>query len=64
MIEQVEELSIDAEFAPLAQGEPLRKIKITPSEVRTTKRIPAEISKLAILLHVASGARACTRIDR
>src|SRR5580700_8073113 len=63
MIEYIEELRIESQFYSLGHWKPLRKIKIAPEELRTTQRIAAEVSKLAIVGGVASVAAACARID-
>ena len=64
MIEDVEELPVDAQLHALGQLEPLGEVQIAPDEIGTAQRVAAEIAELAVLRTVAARARARARIDR
>ena len=64
MVEDVEELRIDAQLHVLAHLEPLRQIQIAPDEVRPSESVAPKIAELAGLRAIASGAGARARIDR
>ena len=64
MVEDIEELPVDAKLHALRQLKPLCQIEVAPSEVGTAEGVAAEIAELAVLRVVAAGAGACARIDR
>src|ERR1039457_1317587 len=63
MIEDVEELTVDAQLDMFCQLEPLGQIQVTPEEIGTAQCVPSEIAELAILRTVATVAGAGARID-
>src|SRR5579872_307351 len=54
MIENIEELALEAQFDALGQGEPFGEIKIAPGKIRPAQSIAAEIAELTILRVVAA----------
>jgi hypothetical protein len=63
VIEDVEELAVDAQLDAFRQLEPLGQIQVTPEEVRTAQCVPAKVTELAILRAVATGTGTDARID-
>ena len=51
MIEDVEELHIEAQFHVLADREPLREVEVVPHEIGTAQRIASEISASSYVEH-------------
>ena len=57
MVEDIEELRVDSQLHALGHRKPFREIEVTPDEIGTAQGVAAEISELAILRVVATGAR-------
>ena len=49
VIEDIEELAVDAQLHALGQREPLRQVEIAPGEIGAAQRVAAEIAELAVL---------------
>ncbi len=64
MVKDIEESGFHLELRPLGHGKPFREIEVIPEEVGTAQGIPTEVSELAILWVVATGALPCTWINR
>jgi len=64
VIENVEELGVQAKSYLLANGEPFGHVKVAPEEVRTAKGIAAKRPELAVLETIAAVAVASAGIDR
>ncbi len=62
MVEDVEELRVEAQLHVLGQGKPFREVEVAPDEIGAAQGVAAEVSELAILRAVAAGARARARI--
>ena len=63
MVEDVEELSLDAKFHALAQWEPFGEVKIAPEKIRSAQRVASQVAKLAIGRAVAARAGSGAGID-
>ena len=72
MVEDVEELCVESQLYPLAQGKPLGDVKVAPEEVGAAQSIAVEVAELAGLRRVASiagaggginGRNECVRIE-
>ena len=63
MVEDVEELDVEAQLPLLGQREPFREVEIAPGEIGAAQRVAAEVSELAIRGAVAAGACARAGID-
>jgi hypothetical protein len=63
MVENIEELGFYSELHTLGHRKPLREIEVIPEEIGTAEGIPTEVSELAILRAVATGALPCTWIN-
>src|ERR1022692_2768026 len=64
MVEYIEELGLYSELHPLAHRKPFREIEVIPDEIGATQGVAAEVSELATLWVVATGALPSTRINR
>ena len=64
MVEDIEELRIEAHLYVLGYWEPLREIEVAPYEIWTAQSIAREISKLTILRIVAAVASSGAWVDR
>src|ERR1700733_14897241 len=64
VVEDVEELRIDAELHVVSDREPLSQIEIAPPEVRPPESVAPQIAELAGFRAVASHARARSGVDR
>src|SRR5271166_1656497 len=63
MVENVEELGLYSELHSLAHGKPFREIEVIPDKIGAAQGIAAEISELAMLWVVVTGALPSTRIN-
>ena len=63
MIEQIEELTFDAQLHVFGQLEPLGEIQIAPDEIGAAQRVSAEVAELAICRIIAAGTGAGAWID-
>src|ERR1017187_2818635 len=64
MVEYIEELGLYSELHPLAHRKRFREIEVIPDEIGATQGVAAEVSELATLWVVATGALPSTRINR
>src|SRR5579862_7210145 len=64
MIEHIKELGFKPELYTLSQIERLRKVEVTPKEIRTAQSIASHISELTILQVVSAGASPRGGVDR
>src|ERR1700680_1202617 len=63
MVEYIEELGLYSELHSLAHRKPFREIEVIPDEIGTAKGVAPEVSELAMLWVVATGALPSTRIN-
>ena len=63
MVEDIEELTLDAQVHMLGQGKHLRQIEITPNKIRTSQSIAPQGSELAIPCVVAANAGTRTWVN-
>src|ERR1035437_965100 len=64
MVEYIEELGLYSELHPLAHRKRFREIEVIPDEIGATQGVAAEVSELATLWVVATGALPRTRTSR
>src|SRR5580692_9008710 len=64
MVENVEELGLYSELYPLGHRNPFREIEVIPDKIGAAQGVAAEVSELAMLWIVATGALPSTRINR
>jgi hypothetical protein len=68
VIEDVKELTIDAQLHAFGQLEPLGQIRVAPEEIGTAQGVPAQTAELAVLQtvtpHTGTGARIDNRNER
>src|ERR1700722_246065 len=63
MVEYIEELGVYSELHSLAHRKPFREIEVIPDKIGAAKGVAAEVSELAMLWVVATGALPSTGID-
>ena len=63
MIQEIEELDVEAELTAFRQRKPFRKVEIAPDEIGAAERVAAEAAKLAVDGRVAADACARAGID-
>src|ERR1022692_1911344 len=63
MVEYIEELGLYSELHPLAHRKPFREIEVIPDKIGAAEGVTAEVSELAMLWVVATGALPGTRIN-
>src|SRR5271169_6485644 len=63
MVEYIEELGLYSELHSFAHRKPFREIEVIPDKIGATQGVAAEVSKLAMLWVVATGALPSTRIN-
>jgi hypothetical protein len=64
MVEHIEKLTFYPELHTLRHSKPFCEIEVIPDEIGTAQGIAAEVSKLAMLWVIATGALPSTRINR
>ena len=63
MVEYIEELGFYSELHSLAHRKPFREIEVIPDKIGAAQGVAAEVSELAMLWVVATGALPSTRIN-